>query len=209
MSHPRPPAQPFSCLPSPLAASQPPYSAPGPLGEPSRHRAPSLTRGGPGWGGRRFPFPGGPLRSTSLAPRHQRIPPEGCCGRAGPSAPPPTGSGLGPPAQTRSGSALASPPPPPNRKPPPAAGWVPGGVFQVGPSPCPHTRTHARRPPNDRQGLEKGWGVFTVPRAASAGPDAAPGRSPPPPAPPPPHPAGHPRPQRGGRGGVGSRPGGN
>lgn len=54
VSHPQPPAQPFSCLPSPLAASQPPYSAPGPLGEaaaePSRYRAPSLTRGRAGGG---------------------------------------------------------------------------------------------------------------------------------------------------------------
>lgn len=83
----------------------------------------------------------------------------------------------------------------------------PRGGFQVGPCPCPHTRTHTQRPPNDRQGLEKGWGVFTVPQAASAGPDAAPGRSPPPPPPALPSLPGHPRRQRGG--GQAPREGGN
>lgn len=124
VSHPRPPAQPFSCLPSLLAASQPPYSAPGPLGvaaaEPSRYRAPSLTRGGTGrsW----LPLLGRSPPLALPAPRQHRIPPEGCCGRAGPYAPPPsqprpTGSGRGPPARSRCSSALASP-----REPPPAAG---------------------------------------------------------------------------------------
>jgi len=112
VSHPRPPAQPFSCLPSPLAASRSP-------GTPRRgqDRAPSLT-------GRGFPSPGGPCCS----------PPEGWMLL-------PTPPSLVPldPGSRTPGSALASPPKAPSRG---RLGPRGGGCFQVGPCPCPHTRTH-------------------------------------------------------------------
>lgn len=205
MSHPQPPAQPFSCLPSPLPASHPPYSPPGPLGvaaaEPNRYRAPSLTRTGTGRS--RLPLPGGPLhppsprRDTTASHRRDAAAEPALLLSTSPSIVP-----LDPGADPRHDPAAAFPWLP-SESPLPRPPGSPGG-FQVGPCPCPHTRTHAQRPPNDRQGLEKGWGVFTVPRAASAGPDAAPGRSPQPSPPALPSLPGHPRPSAVG----GRRPGG-
>lgn len=79
MSHWRPLAQPFSCLPSPLTASQPHYSAPRPLGEakpePSRHRAPSLARSVLGMGVKWGWEPGPPPWEVSPA---RSSAPEGC-----------------------------------------------------------------------------------------------------------------------------------
>lgn len=221
MSHPRPPAQPFSCLPSPLAANQSPYSAPGPLGEPaaesSRYRAPSPRprRAGRGAAGssppRQVPSARPSLRPDTAASRRRDA-------AAGPVSPLPPffpASSHRIQARTPSKNPLRFCP----RFPPkaPSRGRLgPRGDFQVGPCPCPHTRTHARRPPNDRQGLEKGWGVFTVPRAASAGPDEGPPGGAPPSPPALPSPPGHPRRQRGGgqppggklrHGGRGSPPG--
>lgn len=136
MSHPRPLAQPFSCLPSPLAASQPHYSAPGPLGEgtghplsPAAHRV-GLPRPLPG-GSRSFPCS---RRDAAAAlprprrsnPRHKPAP----CPASLPKAPSP-GLQVGPAAvRTEPGA----------------------------PSPA---HTHVRTPgagSNDMQGLEKGVG---------------------------------------------------
>lgn len=183
VSHPRPPAQPFSCLPSrcrqpaALLSVGTPRQSPG---EPSRYRASSLTHGRLGEVGNSSLF----ARSPPLA---LPVPVTATSRRRDAAARPSLHS---PSSQPRSHRTRARTPgtnplrccpgSSPRDSPLPRAAGSPGG-FQGGPCPCPHTRTHSRRPPNDRQGLEKGWGVFTVPRAASAGPDAAPGRRHPPP----------------------------
>lgn len=131
-----------------------------------------------GGGGGTAPLPG---RCPPFPPSLRPSPPhpdEGMLQPGHPSTLPapsagPTEPELGPPARTRSGAALAPLP----ATAPSHERLGPRGAFREVPAPA---HTHVRTPGarrNDRQGLEKGWGVFTVPRAASAGPDAAPGRS--------------------------------
>lgn len=178
MSHPRPPAQPFSCLPSRCRQPAALLSVGTPRQSPTGTGHPPSPAAGWGRWGNGSPPRAVPSTRVPCAP-HRHIPTKGCCSRA--ILP----SSCSQPRSHRSRARTPGtnqlrrcPGSSPRDSPLPRPAGSPGG-FQGGPCPCPHTRTHTRRPPNDRQGLEKGWGVFTVPRAASAGPDAAPGRRPP------------------------------
>lgn len=178
VSHPRPPAQPFSCLPSRCRQPAALLSVGTPRQSPGRAQPVPGTLPHPrqaGEGGGTAPLPGRPpplaLPAPLTAASRQRD------AAAGPSLYSPCSHPRShrTPARTPGTNPLRRcPGSSPRDSPLPRPAGSPGG-FQGGPCPCPHTRTHTRRPPNDRQGLEKGWGVFTVPRAASAEPDAAPG----------------------------------
>lgn len=93
VSHPRPPAQPF-----PVYLPRSPPAALLSTGTPRRARPVPGTLPSPAAGREPVPLPGRSPPLALPAPRHHRIPPEGCCGRAGPTAPPPPSApGLVPP----------------------------------------------------------------------------------------------------------------
>lgn len=149
VSHPRPPAQPFSCLPSRCRQPAALLSVGTPRQSPASTRHPPS----PAAGWRRWGNSSPPREVPSTRPPcapHRRIPTKGCCGRAIPplsllpaSVPPkPSSDPRHKPAPALPW--LLSP-----RQPPPAAGWVPGGLSGRS-LPLP-THTYAHPAPAERQ----------------------------------------------------------
>lgn len=167
-----------------------------PSAEPRQYQAPSLTRGRLEEMGEQLPSPGGPLYSPSLRPSPPH-PDKGMLRPGHPSTLPapslgPTETQLGPPAQTRSGAALA-----PLPATAPSRGRLgPGGAFREVSAPA---HTHVRTPDARRttgRGLKRGGGCLRCPGRPRQGRMRPLARGPPFP---PPALPGHPRRQRGGR----------
>lgn len=166
MSHPRPPAQPFSCLPSRcrqpaalLSVGTPQKSSGG--AQPVPGILP--RRGRLGELGEQLPSLGAPLHSSSLRPSLPH-PDQRMLQPGHPSALPAPSLGpaepeLGPPAQTRSGAALASLP----ATAPSHERLGPRGAFREVPAPAhTHVRTAGARRTTGR-GLKRGGGCLRCP----------------------------------------------